>query len=148
MKTYVTTLFSFLSFSFASSNESASVTNNNASVLSHEVIFNNDSHAISNNEFSKLLKFIKTAKTVAIDSVSVHGFCDDIGGSYDYNLKLSNKRASTIETIVSKYISTNKTSKTNESGQNKIESSALEKNVFTQLSSLDSKVVVIVSPKK
>jgi len=89
MKTLLTTILLILSFSFASANENTPVANNNTTnVLSHEVFFNTDSHTITNEEFTKLLNFVKTIETVDIDRVSVHGFTDD-RGSYNYNLPIT-----------------------------------------------------------
>ena len=147
MKTYLTTIVLILSFSFAFANENTPVANTNTSLLSHEVFFNTDSHTITNEEFAKLLTFIKTIETVDIDRVSVHGFCDD-RGSYNYNLKLSNKRANAIKAIVAKYIATNNASKVDIAGKGEVELSSQEKNLFTQLRSLNRKVVVVVSPRK
>jgi len=136
MKTYLTTIISFLSFT---TNKGYSPVVSNNGLLSHEVFFNADSHTITNKEYVKLLKFIKTIKTIAIDNVSVHGFCDDNGGTYNHSLKLSNKRANAIETIITKYITINK---------GELDSSIQEKNLFQQLCSLNQKVVVVVSPKE
>ena len=78
MKTYLTTLFLILSFSFAFGNENISVTNATTSLLSHEAIFNTDSHTSTTKYFAKLIAFTRIIETVDIDNVS-HGFCNGRG---------------------------------------------------------------------
>lgn len=68
--------------------------------LTHEVYFNSDKFEIPSTEESRLLIFISNLANVDIQSISIFGFCDDIGGE-SYNLKLSQQRADAIKTVFS-----------------------------------------------
>lgn len=68
--------------------------------LTHEVYFDTDKFDIPKTEESRLLIFISSLKNKAIQSISIYGFCDDIGADA-YNLKLSQQRANAIKTVFS-----------------------------------------------
>lgn len=69
--------------------------------LTHEVYFNTDKYEVSSTEENRLLLFISDISNIDIKSISIFGFCDDIGAN-SYNLKLSKQRANAIKTIFSK----------------------------------------------
>ena len=64
--------------------------------LTHKVYFDTDKDRISNSEKQKLNNFIRVLDTVTIKQITIFGFCDD-RGSIAYNLKLSEKRANSIQ---------------------------------------------------
>ena len=68
--------------------------------LTHEVYFDTDKFDIPSTEESRLLLFISNLADIDIESVSIFGFCDDIG-AHSYNLKLSQQRADAIKTVFS-----------------------------------------------
>ncbi len=64
--------------------------------FTHKVFFETDKDAITISEQNKLNLFIQGLDTVTVKQITIHGFCDD-RGSHAYNMKLSNKRASSVE---------------------------------------------------
>lgn len=68
------------------------------SELKHEVYFETDKYDIPVTEENRLLLFISNLLDVDIESVSIFGFCDDVGAK-DYNLKLSQQRADAIKSV-------------------------------------------------
>ena len=68
--------------------------------LRHEVYFDTDKYDIHSTEENRLLLFISSLSDIDIESISIFGFCDDIGAN-SYNLKLSQNRANAIKTIFS-----------------------------------------------
>jgi len=147
MKTYLTTILLTLSLACSFAKNAPALKNSKSNILFHEIFFNTDSHVINNMEFNKLLDFIKTIETVDIDKISVYGYCDD-RGSLNYNLKLSNKRANAIKTIIAKYVATNNASKVDIAGKGELELLTQKENLFSQLRTLNRKVIVRVLPRK
>ena len=68
--------------------------------LRHEVYFDTDKYDIHSTEENRLLLFISSLSDIEIESISIFGFCDDIGAN-SYNMKLSQQRANAIKTIFS-----------------------------------------------
>jgi len=68
--------------------------------LKHEVYFDTDKYDILSTEENRLLLFISSLSDIEIESISIFGFCDDIGAN-SYNMKLSQQRANAIKTIFS-----------------------------------------------
>ena len=66
--------------------------------LKHEVYFETDKYDIPITEENRLLLFIASLSDVDFDSISIFGFCDDVGANA-YNLKLSQQRADAIKSI-------------------------------------------------
>lgn len=64
----------------------------------HDVYFNTDEYIVPPTERSRLLLFIAELKPLEITSVTIYGFCDDVGADA-YNMKLSQQRADVIKTI-------------------------------------------------
>jgi len=59
--------------------------------LTHEVYFETDKYEVPSTEENRLLLFISKLTDIDIESISIFGFCDDIGAA-TYNLKLSQQR--------------------------------------------------------
>ncbi len=55
--------------------------------LTHDVYFDTDKYEIPSTEASRLLLFISNLADFDIESISIFGFCDDVGAD-SYNLKL------------------------------------------------------------
>src|SRR5690606_16649017 len=66
--------------------------------LKQEVYFDTDKYHIPNTEESRLLLFISTLADMDIESISIYGFCDDVGAPA-YNLRLSQQRADAIKSV-------------------------------------------------
>lgn len=113
--------------------------------LAHEVYFDTDKFNVIPTEENRLLLFISSLTDVDIESISIYGFCDDVGAK-DYNLKLSQQRADAIKSIFSK----NEISEsliTNVDGKGEILLKIVnEKNVL-KIRGLNRKVEIIVKPK-
>lgn len=65
----------------------------------HDVYFESDQYHVPIIEENRLLLFMSSLLDLDIDSISILGFCDDIG-TESYNLKLSQKRADVIQSII------------------------------------------------
>ncbi len=132
-------LFSFLlifvSYSFVfSQNE-----------LTHDVYFDTNKYEVPSTEENRLLLFISTLTDVDIETISIFGFCDDIGAD-DYNLSLSQKRADAIKTI----FSNNEISEsliTNVDGKGEILLKIVNEKNLLKIRGLNRKVEIIVKPK-
>ena len=115
------------------------------SKLTHDVYFDTDKYDVPPTEENRLLLFISTLTDVDIESISIFGFCDDIGAD-DYNLKLSQQRADAIKAV----FSNNEISEsliTNVDGKGEILLKIVnEKNVL-KIRGLNRKVEIIVKPK-
>ena len=113
--------------------------------FTHDVYFDSDKFVVPNTEENRLLLFISTLTDIDIDSISIYGFCDDIGAD-SYNLKLSQQRANAIKTI----FSNNEISEdliTNVDGKGEILLKIVnEKNVL-KIRGLNRKVEIIVKEK-
>ena len=96
-------------------------------------------------EENRLLLFISKLTDVDIESISIYGFCDDVGAD-TYNLKLSQQRANAIKSV----FSNNEISEdliTNVDGKGEILLKIVnEKNVL-KIRGLNRKVEIIVKPK-
>ncbi|MFI1744702.1 OmpA family protein [Thalassobellus sediminis] len=113
--------------------------------LTHEVYFDTDKYTVPSTEENRLLLFISTLNNVDIESISIYGFCDDIGAD-TYNLRLSQQRADAIKTIFSNNeISENLIS--NVDGKGEILLKIIEEKNLLKIRGLNRKVEIIVKPK-
>ncbi|CAH8286601.1 OmpA family protein [Mariniflexile fucanivorans] len=113
--------------------------------LTHEVYFDTDKYDIPSTEESRLLLFISNLADIDIESISIFGFCDDIGAD-SYNLKLSQQRADAIKTV----FSNNEISEdliTNVDGKGEILLKIVEEKNIIKIRGLNRKVEIIVKPK-
>ncbi|WP_445734608.1 OmpA family protein [Mariniflexile sp.] len=113
--------------------------------LTHEVYFDTDKFDIIPTEESRLLLFISNLADIDIASISIFGFCDDIG-AVSYNLKLSQQRANAIKTV----FSNNEISEdliSNVDGKGKILLKIVEEKNLAKIRGLNRKVEIIVTPK-
>ncbi|WP_445737302.1 OmpA family protein [Mariniflexile sp.] len=113
--------------------------------LTHEVYFDTDKFDIIPTEESRLLLFISNLADIDIASISIFGFCDDIG-AVSYNLKLSQQRANAIKTV----FSNNEISEdliSNVDGKGKILLKIVEEKNLAKIRGLNRKVEIIVKPK-
>ena len=113
--------------------------------LTHEVYFDTDKYDVPPTEENRLLLFISTLNDVDIESISIYGFCDDIGAD-TYNLKLSQQRANAIKTV----FSNNEISEdliTNVDGKGKILLKIVNEKNLLKIRGLNRKVEIIVKPK-
>lgn len=71
--------------------------------FSFPVYFEFNSYALDTNEAKSIQNFFRLFDKYKIDSIAIHGFCDDIGKS-KFNIKLSKYRAlSVLEVLKSKF---------------------------------------------
>lgn len=113
--------------------------------LTHEVYFDTDKYDIPSTEESRLLLFISNLADIDIESISIFGFCDDVGAD-SYNLILSKQRANAIKTI----FSNNEISEdliSNVDGKGKILLRIVEEKNIVKIRGLNRKVEIIVKPK-
>ena len=113
--------------------------------LTHEVYFETDKYDVPSTEENRLLLFISKLTDVDIESISIFGFCDDIGAD-TYNLKLSQHRAEAIKAI----FSNNEISEeliTNVDGKGEILLKIVEEKNLLKIRGLNRKVEIIVKPK-
>jgi outer membrane protein OmpA-like peptidoglycan-associated protein len=113
--------------------------------LTHEVYFETDKYDVPITEENRLLLFISTLSDIDIDSVSIFGFCDDIG-AHTYNLKLSQQRAEAIKAI----FANNEISEsliTNVDGKGEILLKIVEEKNILKIRGLNRKVEIIVKSK-
>lgn len=113
--------------------------------LTHEVYFDTDKYDILPTEESRLLLFISNLSDIDIESISIFGFCDDVGAD-SYNLKLSQQRANSIKTV----FSNNEISEdliSNVDGKGKILLKIVEEKDVIKIRGLNRKVEIIVKPK-
>lgn len=113
--------------------------------LTHEVYFETDKYEVPSTEESRLLLFISKLSDMDIETISIYGFCDDIGAS-SYNLKLSQQRADAIKTI----FSSNEISEdliSNVDGKGEILLRIVEEKNLLKIRGLNRKVEIIVRPK-
>ncbi|MCL5127201.1 OmpA family protein [Algibacter sp. L4_22] len=115
------------------------------SELSHDVYFDTDKFDVPSTEKNRLLLFISTLSDIEIESISIYGFCDDVGAD-TYNLKLSQDRADAIKII----FSDNEISEdliTNVDGKGEILLKIIEENNLLNIRGLNRKVEINVKPK-
>ncbi|MEN3323779.1 OmpA family protein [Mariniflexile soesokkakense] len=113
--------------------------------LTHEVYFDTDKYDIIPTEESRLLLFISSLSDTDIESISIFGFCDDVG-AVSYNLKLSQQRADAIKTV----FSNNEISEdliSNVDGKGKILLKIVEEKNVVKIRGLNRKVEIIVKSK-
>ena len=113
--------------------------------LKQEVYFETDKYRILPTEESRLLLFISSLSDVDIESISIYGFCDDVGAP-DYNLKLSQKRAEAIKAIFAE----NEISESlisNVDGKGQILLKIVEEKNVVKIRGLNRKVEIIVKQK-
>jgi len=113
--------------------------------LTHEVYFETDKYEVVTTEENRLLLFISKLSDMDIESISIYGFCDDIGAS-EYNLKLSQDRANAIKAI----FSNNEISEsliTNVDGKGEILLKIVDEKDILKIRGLNRKVEIIVKPK-
>lgn len=113
--------------------------------LSHDVYFDTDKYVVPSTEENRLLLFISTLSDIDIESISIYGFCDDVGAD-DYNLILSQQRADAIKTIfsnneISEYLITNV------DGKGEILLKIVNEKNILKIRGLNRKVEIIVKPK-
>lgn len=116
------------------------------SELKHEVYFNTDEYEVPLIEENRLLLFISSLDTVAIDKISIYGFCDDRGPN-DYNQKLSQNRANMIKNKFSNYGIDQKLI-TNVNGKGEILLKFLNNDEVNRIRGLNRKVEIIVELQK
>lgn len=113
--------------------------------LTHEVYFETDKYEVPSTEENRLLLFISKLTDIEIDSISIFGFCDDIGAA-NYNLKLSQQRADAIKAI----FSNNEISESlisNVDGKGEILLKIVEEKNLLEIRGLNRKVEIIVKPR-
>ncbi len=113
--------------------------------LVHDVYFDTDEYVVPSTEENRLLLFISKLTDVDIASISIFGFCDDIGAD-DYNLKLSQQRADAIKYI----FSSNEISEsliTNVDGKGEVLLKIVAEKDLNKIRGLNRKVEIIVKPK-
>ncbi|GAA4234114.1 OmpA family protein [Postechiella marina] len=113
--------------------------------FTHDVYFNSDKFTVPSTEENRLLLFISTLTDINIESISIYGFCDDVGAD-TYNLKLSQNRANTIKTI----FSNNEISEdliTNVDGKGEILLKIVNEDNVLKIRGLNRKVEIIVKEK-
>ena len=115
------------------------------SELAHEVYFDTNEYNVSETEQNRLLLFIKDIENIAIEKISIYGFCDD-RGSDTYNLKLSQQRADEIKSIFfNKGIHDSVIS--NVDGKGKILLIIIDSEDPAIIRGLNRKVEILVTPK-
>ncbi|WOD45002.1 OmpA family protein [Hwangdonia lutea] len=115
------------------------------SKLTHDVYFDTDKYVVPPTEENRLLLFISNLSDIDIESISIYGFCDDVGAD-DYNLILSQQRANAIKSI----FSNNEISEsliTNVDGKGKILLKIVNEKNLLKIRGLNRKVEIIVKPK-
>lgn len=113
--------------------------------LTHVVYFETDKFDVPEIEESRLLLFISQLSDINIESISIFGFCDDIGAS-EYNLILSQERANAIKAI----FANNEISEsliTNVDGKGEILLKIVNEKDVIKIRGLNRKVEIIVKPK-
>lgn len=113
--------------------------------LKQEVYFETDKFDIPTTEESRLLLFISNIADMDIESISIYGFCDDVGAPA-YNLKLSQQRADAIRAV----FANNEISESlisNVDGKGQILLRIVEEKDVVKIRGLNRKVEIIVKEK-
>lgn len=113
--------------------------------LTQEVYFDTDKYELPPTEENRLLLFISKLNDIQIESISIYGFCDDVGAD-SYNLKLSQQRANAIKAI----FANNEISEdliTNVDGKGEILLKIINEKSVLKIRGLNRKVEIIVKPK-
>lgn len=116
-----------------------------AQKLTHEVYFDTDKFTVPPTEESRLLLFISTLTDIDIQTISIYGFCDDVGAD-TYNLRLSQQRADAIKNLFSE----NEISEsliTNVDGKGEVLLKIVDEKNAIKIRGLNRKVEIIVTPK-
>ncbi len=113
--------------------------------LKHEVYFNTNAYNVSEIEQNRLLLFIEDIENIAVEKISIYGFCDD-RGSNAYNLTLSQQRADEIRSIFSRH-SQFESLISNVDGKGEILLVVVETTDAHIIRGLNRKVEIIVTPK-
>ncbi len=113
--------------------------------LTHEVYFDTDKYDVPPTEENRLLLFISTITDIDIESISIYGFCDDVGAN-SYNLKLSQQRANAIKAIFANN-EMNEDLITNVDGKGEILLKIVNEKNILKIRGLNRKVEIIVKPK-
>lgn len=113
--------------------------------LTHVVYFDTDKYNVPPTEENRLLLFISSISDVDIESISIYGFCDDVGAD-SYNLILSQQRANAIKTVFSNNeISENLI--TNVDGKGEVLLKIVHEENLLKIRGLNRKVEILVKPK-
>ncbi|MDN3664971.1 OmpA family protein [Algibacter miyuki] len=115
------------------------------SEFNHDVYFDTDKFKVPSTEESRLLLFISSLSDIDIESISIYGFCDDVGAD-SYNLILSQQRANAIKTIFSNY-EINEDLISNVDGKGEILLKIIKDANVLNIRGLNRKVEIIVKPK-
>jgi outer membrane protein OmpA-like peptidoglycan-associated protein len=67
-----------------------------AQELHHNVFFETDKYGVQTIEETRLNSFISSLDSLTIETINIHGYCDD-RGTISYNLQLSKNRAEAIK---------------------------------------------------
>jgi len=113
--------------------------------LTHEVYFETDKYDVPITEENRLLLFISSLSDVDIESISIYGFCDDIGAS-EYNLILSQDRANAIKAI----FANNEISESlisNVDGKGEVLLKIVDEKDVLKIRGLNRKVEISINPK-
>ncbi|MBU2938007.1 OmpA family protein [Lacinutrix sp. C3R15] len=117
--------------------------------LKHEVYFETDDFHVLSTEENRLLLFISGLDGIAIEKISIYGFCDD-RGSQNYNLSLSQKRANAIKTVFSNN-EIDESLISNVDGKGEVLLKIIKEDQIDKIRGLNRKVEIIVTkqlPKK
>ncbi len=113
--------------------------------LTQEVYFDTDKYEVPPTEENRLLLFISKLTDIDIESISIYGFCDDVGAD-SYNLKLSQQRANAIKAIFANN-EMNEDIITNVDGKGEILLKIINEKSLLKIRGLNRKVEIIVKPK-
>lgn len=65
----------------------------------HSIYFDSDVYELKQYQSEAVVEFLKLIDTTRLESISIYGYCDDIG-KVDYNYKLSKKRAEGVKKML------------------------------------------------
>ncbi len=111
----------------------------------HDVYFNTDEYIVPKTEENRLLLFISKLQDIKIESITIYGFCDDVGAD-SYNMVLSQQRADAIKTI----FANNEISESlisNVDGKGEILLKIVNESDILKIRGLNRKVEIIVTEK-
>lgn len=63
------------------------------------IYFEFDKYDLSSKQINVVTHFVKNIDTAKVESIQIYGYCDDRGND-DYNFRLSNNRATTIQSLL------------------------------------------------
>jgi outer membrane protein OmpA-like peptidoglycan-associated protein len=111
----------------------------------HDVYFNTDEFVVPKTEENRLLLFISKLQDIEIETITIYGFCDDVGAN-SYNMVLSQQRADAIKTI----FANNEISESlirNVDGKGEILLKIVNEKDILKIRGLNRKVEIIVTEK-